>query len=317
MRIDIKLIWLIILTISLISCDINEETKNNSKILDQLIVFGDSNSDPGNIYNKTNHLIPVTPPYFQGRFCNGPTWAELVASKFNLVGDANMNFAYGGACSDSLNAIALKIPPQAPEPYSTIRNAIMFTGLLEQVEELRASAIRPKLNHLVVIFIGGNDYSLENEVNDSKVDHVISSIEKAISRIKEMGWKRIVIFTLNDHAATIELDSSAVEADKVYFELAKRNNARLKEAVVQWSNKLGIDIKIWDFAAFLKDVTDHAVSYGFTDLLNPIYEGSFFAFDGKLNDAKGKLFWDFTPHYSAAIHNVISDEFIKFLQNFN
>lgn len=60
-------------------------------------VFGDSLSDNGNLFAATGGTSPASPPYFDGRFSNGPVWAEHVAEDFTDAGLATANFAYGGA----------------------------------------------------------------------------------------------------------------------------------------------------------------------------------------------------------------------------
>jgi len=42
----------------------------------RLVVFGDSLSDNGNLYAISGQ--PTSPPYFQGRFSNGPVFTELL-----------------------------------------------------------------------------------------------------------------------------------------------------------------------------------------------------------------------------------------------
>jgi outer membrane lipase/esterase len=62
--------------------------------------LGDSLSDPGNLYAATKNgpdPQPPSPPYYEGRFSNGPVWAEYVANDFKAEGLATGNFAYGGA----------------------------------------------------------------------------------------------------------------------------------------------------------------------------------------------------------------------------
>ena len=49
----------------------------------KFIVFGDSLSDMGNAYNSIARL-PQSPPYWNGRFSDGPVWAELVSQQ---IGD--------------------------------------------------------------------------------------------------------------------------------------------------------------------------------------------------------------------------------------
>ena len=44
----------------------------------RVIAFGDSLSDNGNLYHNTG--TPPSPPYYNGRFSNGPTWIELLSN---------------------------------------------------------------------------------------------------------------------------------------------------------------------------------------------------------------------------------------------
>ena len=37
-----------------------------------LVLFGDSLTDVGNVYHQTFGISPQSPPYFQGRYSNGP-----------------------------------------------------------------------------------------------------------------------------------------------------------------------------------------------------------------------------------------------------
>jgi outer membrane lipase/esterase len=72
----------------------------------RLVVFGDSLSDNGNLFAATGGASPTSPPYFQGRFSNGPVFTELLG--FNVGRSAagasvtgSINYAYGGARTDS------------------------------------------------------------------------------------------------------------------------------------------------------------------------------------------------------------------------
>lgn len=59
-------------------------------------VFGDSLSDNGNLFAATGGATPGA-PYVNGRFSNGPVWAEGVAAEFAAQGSVTVNFAFGGA----------------------------------------------------------------------------------------------------------------------------------------------------------------------------------------------------------------------------
>jgi phospholipase/lecithinase/hemolysin len=63
----------------------------------QIVFFGDSMTDNGNLYNLIK-TMPKSPPYYKGRFSNGPTWAEYVERSFyNTHYIDSQNYAYGGA----------------------------------------------------------------------------------------------------------------------------------------------------------------------------------------------------------------------------
>ncbi len=61
------------------------------------LAFGDSLSDNGNLFAATGGTVPASPPYFNGRFSNGPVFTEALAAEFEAVGKLNQNFAFGGA----------------------------------------------------------------------------------------------------------------------------------------------------------------------------------------------------------------------------
>ncbi|MGB5596154.1 MAG: SGNH/GDSL hydrolase family protein, partial [Crocosphaera sp.] len=51
---------------------------------DQIFIFGDSLSDGGNFFNISGGF-PPEPFYIDGRFSNGPTWAEYLAEDLDLT----------------------------------------------------------------------------------------------------------------------------------------------------------------------------------------------------------------------------------------
>lgn len=81
-------------------------TAASAQSYNRLVVFGDSLSDNGNLYAASGGTQPLSPPYFQGRFSNGPVFTELLG--FNAGRSAagaprtgSINYAYGGARTDS------------------------------------------------------------------------------------------------------------------------------------------------------------------------------------------------------------------------
>ncbi len=70
-----------------------------------LVIFGDSLSDVGNVWIYTNHAEPPQ-TYWQGRFSNGPLWVEDLAAPLNVpvptpfLADGT-DCAVGGATTDA------------------------------------------------------------------------------------------------------------------------------------------------------------------------------------------------------------------------
>lgn len=66
----------------------------------QMISFGDSLSDRGNVFLATSGASPVA-PYDNGQFSNGDVWTARVASALGVTSTASLsggtNYAYGGA----------------------------------------------------------------------------------------------------------------------------------------------------------------------------------------------------------------------------
>ncbi|MGZ9100618.1 MAG: autotransporter domain-containing protein [Brevundimonas sp.] len=78
----------------------------SAQTYNRLVVFGDSLSDNGNLYAVTGNTNPLSPPYFNGRFSNGPVFTELLgftAGRFTAGAPVtgSVNYAFGGARTDS------------------------------------------------------------------------------------------------------------------------------------------------------------------------------------------------------------------------
>ena len=76
----------------------------------ELIVFGGNFEDSGNDAIASPPVLgfsaPPSPPYFEGRFSNGPTWVDTLADHFGMARPepslaGGTNYAYGGASTGS------------------------------------------------------------------------------------------------------------------------------------------------------------------------------------------------------------------------
>jgi phospholipase/lecithinase/hemolysin len=135
-----------------------------------LYFFGDSLTDTGNVLEGTSvlnrytfGLVPQHPaaPYFDGRFSNGPVWAEYTAARLGHPNDASPagmslgwlgqvggpgnNYAVGGARTDQGGALGLL-------------DIVIPTGIATQVDYyLSRSGGTADPGALYFLFGGGND----------------------------------------------------------------------------------------------------------------------------------------------------------------
>ncbi|MBA2657048.1 MAG: SGNH/GDSL hydrolase family protein [Tatlockia sp.] len=155
-----------------------------AKPLNNIVIFGDSLSDNGNLYEL--YKIPSSPPYFAGRFSNGPVWIEaLVASYFHEKANAHLqNYAFGGAAvakDDNDGTYSLK---------------------LELDTYLGAHHDKAADNNLYVIWIGANNYLMTpSNVNDT-LDLVNTGIKKSLRTLVKAGAKHIMLVNLPDLGTT-------------------------------------------------------------------------------------------------------------------
>jgi len=163
-----KLSFLIVLGSILIS------RPAQSAAFDQIIAFGDSLSDNGNFYSLSGDTIPPSPPYYQGRFSNGPVWVEDMAASLNITLN---DLAVGGAYTDNNN-----VAPGAP-------------GLQTEVAFYTAHNPTADPNALYTFGAGGNDLLFENNVNPSQV---ATNVITAVSTLIGLGAKNILVGNLAD-----------------------------------------------------------------------------------------------------------------------
>ena len=121
-----------------------------------LIVFGDGNVDNGLTY-ATYHF-PISPPYWHGRFSNGPVYVEYLAHSFGLIMDPKIrpnynrhrlfyDYAY-------YNAVILK------QDQILSRNLHNYMSPLLRTEINQFLAAKPSIyphTALVLLDIGSND----------------------------------------------------------------------------------------------------------------------------------------------------------------
>ncbi|MCX9157636.1 SGNH/GDSL hydrolase family protein [Niveibacterium sp. 24ML] len=124
----------------------------------QMILFGDSLSDPGNFYAATGDFAPPPPAYWNGRFSNGPVAAEYLASKLGFSSAQVSNYAVSGSYTGTDNAV-LHDPLYINDPVlGPVLATADLPGMRTQMERYLAQHTVDS-NALYVVWGGPNDFA--------------------------------------------------------------------------------------------------------------------------------------------------------------
>ncbi|GCA90502.1 SGNH/GDSL hydrolase family protein [Microcystis aeruginosa] len=254
---------------------------------DSFQVFGDSLSDPGNLYRLTGNSYPPSPPYANGRFSNGSLWIEYLQQDFGLPNSAALNLAYGGATSGQENVAELLFEGD-------------FPGLLD---EIGAFAANPSLStfdarDLFVVWAGANDYLFGFSTDpDVVVGNIIAAVQTLIS--PAVGAKTVIVPNLPDLG---KLPSQAGISEMT--DLALEHNQKLATAlqVLQNAPSTAATLIPLDIYSLFENTYNDPSRYGLTNVT-----------DACLNTTTGQicanpsayLFWD-SFHPTTVTHQAIA-----------
>lgn len=216
--------------------------------INRIVFFGDSLSDNGNVYKLLLHILPKSPPYFNGRFTNGPTWAENVGKYYYDKNYAAYNiYAMGGATA------VFHMPSTKFVSPTTLE--------LEVDKYLLDSLFKDRSKVLFAIWIGGNDYIFDANANaDDATSNVVNKITWAINTLKNYGAKNFLVLDLPDLSRIPEVQGSGIQSQ--LHTLSMLHNTKLAAALndIQTANP---DLKITSVSIYnmFNDVIDNPEKY--------------------------------------------------------
>jgi len=192
-----------------------------------LVVFGDSLSDNGNLFNLIG--IPDLPAW-EGRVSNGPVYVEQLASFLGMRLDDR---AFAGAEASPDTSPPLTINPSTGGPFPPnlpINLSNQLAGYLADLNGQKAPD-----GTTALINIGSNDYeaflkySLPPQEIQTFVANVVGSIDQAITTLTNAGVEHIILFTLPDLGTTPFAQALGPAVVAFFHELDLINNAALEQ----------------------------------------------------------------------------------------
>lgn len=278
--------------------------------LHNVVIFGDSLSDNGNLYAFMKHQLPQSPPYFEGRFSNGPVWIEhLIASYFPKDPSAHLlDYAFGGA-----------------GVLEEEGDDVIFTLRREVTTYLTAHNDKANPDSLYIVWIGANNYlGMPTEVEQTLID-VNTGIARSLERLVEKGAKHILVLNLPDLGKTpagIEFGSAETLS---YF--TNQHNKIIEKTITNFKQKYpNVNWLFFDLYKAFDDVLEHSEEYGFNNTTGTCVETIVDELTAKsvlkmvasvkpklTNDlCNGYLFFDLV-HPSELAHKILSEKARKML----
>lgn len=227
--------------------------------ISRLVVFGDSLSDNGNLFRFTRE---PGHPYWEGRFSNGPTYAEQLAQELGAKLD---DLAVGGATASGFSPFANPLPINLPEQIGAY------------LLQLHGREAPPGTT--AVIDIGSNDYInfLESGASltaiPGLVKSVTKSVEAAIDVLTAAGVEKIALFTLPDLSVTPEIQALAAgpTAPPGLLTLARDLDLANNQAFAQLA-ATNPNVELVDIFKLTDAVAADPLSFGFADTTTPMID---------------------------------------------
>jgi thermolabile hemolysin len=287
----LRLILILVSSVAALAVSIAVSTQSSppSSPIDQLIVFGDSLSDTGIVFQATGGAYPPSPPYFQGRYSNGRVWVEYLADRLQLSSSTQLiNFAYGGATATASSG---SVP-----------------SLLSQVESFITAQPQINAQALYVIWAGANDY-LQGAQSDAPAE----AVTQAIAKLSAAGATRILVANLPNLGQLPATRNNAQAAQlndftRSYNQYLMRSIDQLNQSLVPPQSEFSGAIVPLDVNALYQAATLRPGDFQFTEVVQPCLSGT-----KRCDNAEQFLFWD-AIHPTTAAHKILADSAFSALE---
>jgi cholinesterase len=216
-----------------------------------VIVYGDSLSDNGNLYNAVGY---PPPPYWNGRFSNGPVAVEQLAQK---LGVPLTDYAWGGATTGIGN-----------DADNGSQTSLGFLGLPGMTTSYAATVgfITPDqaAHSLFMVWGGANDFTT-NGLSTQTADAAVGYLIGIVNGLQSIGVKNILVPGLPDLGKTPRFAKNGLGT--IGTQLSAYFNAELVQALQ------GKGVMYFDTFSFMDAVIANPGAYGFTDVTDPCFDG--------------------------------------------
>jgi outer membrane lipase/esterase len=259
----------------------------------QVVFFGDSLSDTGNLYLYNG--TPATPPYYNGQFSNGPLWTQNLAAALGFSATPSLtggnNYAWAGATVIDYGRPMPVLPTQ-------LSGYLTGTGGFADPSAL-------------YVILGGandiNDAGLDPSTAAANIVGAANAVDAMVDALYAAGARNILVGNLPDIGLTplaVSAGPAAAAGATALTQLFNSTLASLLDATELAS--AGLDLDRLDLFGLLNDAVADPAAFGFSDVATPCYDGALGAAGGTVCANPGDhLFWD-AFHPSAKAHRMMA-----------
>lgn len=289
-------------------------------VFNQIVVFGDSLSDDGNVAHLTRDDFGISYPggnfnYSDFRFTNSSdtdpasdsfagTWHEQLARDFLMIPvatnslDGGTDYAFGGGTTEDGTTDRTVI--SNPEPFAGGDLTLTVDNMGKQVDDYLNSHT-PSTSTLYILWGGGND--LFDDDSSSNVSATVGRVVMLLQRLVNAGARNFVIPNVPPLGAIPHYNgdsSKATELDTASLNYRRQLQSALDTARTTLAGQ-GISINLYPvdvWSLFVRLAADPA-THGFTNVTDSAQDQDV--------DPDQYLFWD-DIHPTTAGHYQIAKE---------
>jgi phospholipase/lecithinase/hemolysin len=275
----------------------------SDRAYNQLVVFGDSLSDTGNLSQALGGLFPP-PPFFDGRLSNGPLWLEYLAPAIGITQVTNLAFA--GATSGRSNVASLVAGQDLGK----------LPGVLDEIDlfanQLKANGLTQANPHaLYVVWGGANDFlTLPQAIPDAiqSVWDSVNNVAQAVTNLAGLGAQTIVVPNLPNLGVTPLAAARNLSTNATLF--STLFNTLLQGTLGDLERDLKVDIVQVDVFSLVQSIVARPSAFGLSNLTTPLFQAAV-ASPTPIDPAKFAFADDFHP--TTAVHQLIGEAFQRVL----
>jgi phospholipase/lecithinase/hemolysin len=259
-----------------------------------IVVFGDSLSDVGNVASASLGIFPGS-AYYNNRFSNGPVWVETLSAGLGLgvmqrSTSGGDNFAYGGAKTSGTGGL----------------EGIFIRDLNEQVSQFLNSRTA-NASTLYVVYAGANDY-IQGQTNASIP---VGRITTDLNRLIAAGARQFLVPNLPLLGSTPRFNDSPATA-ATYSLRAEQFNAALNASLDGLeAGNVSLAFHRLDVASLFAEAIAKPAEFGLINVVDPAapgLEAGAGSYDRSqiAPNANQYLFWD-DLHPTGTVHAILGN----------